>query len=221
MNITVDIGNTHQTFRSASGVITPLSEFDLDSPNNSIWVSSVNDKLLNLLPTKRKMIRDYFKEGNLNNMPVNYSKSIGDDRLAGAYFLFKKNELNKLHIDTGTFTTVDFITKNGFEGGYILPGIHSLSQTYEKGKNLHSPNYEDFIFPFQEIPHNTKDAINLGCLITYLSPIKELINLLRPEEVYLSGGSARFLAKNLENRNYIIEDNIVHKGLRKLSEDLK
>ena len=87
MNITVDIGNTHQTFLGESGKVSPLSEFDLYSPKNSIWVSSVNDQLLDLLPSKKQMIRDYFQKGYLNDMPINYSQTIGDDRLASAYFL--------------------------------------------------------------------------------------------------------------------------------------
>lgn len=221
MNVTVDIGNTHQTFLKDSGKVSPLSEFNIESTEINLWVSSVNDQILKILPKNKKMIRYFFKDGFLNDMPVSYTQTIGDDRLAAAYFLFKKNQLKKLHIDTGTFTTIDLITKNGFEGGFILPGLQSLSNTYTNGKNLHKPSSLELNFSNQEIPHNTEDAIKLGCLITYLAPIKELINLFHPEEIYLSGGNANFLSKHINLEDLKIEDHIIHKGLRRLSEDLK
>lgn len=113
-----------------------------------------------------------WKEGQkFRDMPLHYNEKLGEDRLYQSYFLYKTEPeiIQKYHIvfiDAGTFTTVDFISADGFLGGFIFPGNQTYLDLFNKGKLL--PNLEtsqlDRMPELQpgSFPHSTEEAIMQG-----------------------------------------------------------
>lgn len=192
--ITVDNGNTnphvgiYQDEKLVS--IIPLKDFSPD-PTDFILISDVG-RPLKLKPSfdlKTKRQDNKFFE-----MPIHYSETLGDDRLIGAYSLFRKLKTNEsiLLIDAGTFITTDLINHTGFAGGYIFPGVSTFLSTYQRGANL--PHLESSKgFELKDLPHSTEEAI-LGASEIYLESILEsTIKKTSPNKIVLTGGSSEFI----------------------------
>ena len=112
-----------------------IKKYDL-SPSNTICASvNVARTRKELLEFKAHDVSNYFKDSYFLDMPVHYSETLGMDRLILAYY-FYSNEKNVALVDSGTFTTVDLVGPSGFEGGFILPGLGLLLDTYSFGFNL-------------------------------------------------------------------------------------
>lgn len=154
--ITLDFGNTNphaglfQKQNNEWGLIkvVPLHELriflnqlGMSAHNTSVVVCEVKareDEIQKLqeegyLVTR---VKDYWRGTKFAGMPVNYSKTLGEDRLIEAFFAFKKFKAPTLIIDAGTFVTMDIVTENGFLGGYIIPGAAAYFETYGKGEQL-------------------------------------------------------------------------------------
>src|SRR5690606_20309628 len=100
-----------------------LTSFSLTNDNTLLVPSKVS--LSNNLPKFSLNLspNDLREKNFLLDMPIHYTESLGEDRLIAAFNTFKNHSQEKiLVIDSGSFTTVDLVTKNGFMGGYILPG---------------------------------------------------------------------------------------------------
>jgi len=134
-------------------------------------------------------------------MPIHYSQTLGEDRLCLSYYAFQKTSLFPIVvIDVGTFTTIDFIDAQGFQGGYIFPGPKTFLDSYNKGENLPVLPIENTkkIIPHQEknllLPQDTIKAIE-GSWFIFLKSIYEFVSKeLRPKEVILTGGLSHTLS---------------------------
>ena len=63
-------------------------------------------------------------------MPVRYARTLGEDRLVQAAYLFHTGTRESLTegillVDAGTFITADVVGEGGFLGGHILPASSS------------------------------------------------------------------------------------------------
>jgi pantothenate kinase type III len=235
MILTIDIGNTNQTY-----FLTHLEEEilrgELDSLNSDLelnkiqlnkvktFVSSVKDPKLSKIDIPNSLIRDYLVHSNFLGMPVHYSQTIGDDRLIAAFYFFKTSKKKQLLIDSGSFTTIDLVDKKGFHGGFILPGWNKIKDCYLEGENLKSTAIT-LIKPncFKSPPNNTEDAIKQGALLTFLAPIKQALESLAPEVILVSGGNQQIISEYLESLDLNIPikkvNNIVHLGLQLLGKE--
>jgi pantothenate kinase type III len=229
--LTIDQGNTYTKLalfdRSADldsrKVSIPVFIFPLEqldrfiesyamSDSNTIAILSSVKKETVEVPFKTINIKDYFKPNLFIDMPVFYSDTLGIDRLALAYPIYKKYK-NAICIDSGTFTTVDFIDQDGFQGGYILPGLGLIKSCYNKGENLYSPplNTTHNINFSEALPESTQEAISQGALISAMSPIREIIHREPQAEIFLTGGNAKFLTN--VDRLIICNENLMHESL--------
>ena len=226
--ITVDQGNTATKFAVFENESDEFKVFykddlnlyieknNLNKKNTKVILSSVNTHPLDWnFPTVN--VQDLFAESLFLDMPVTYSRTLGVDRLVLGYYAFYTSKKKTLVIDSGTFTTCDLISETGFNGGYILPGIELIKDSYLRGKQLHKPqkpNHE-----ITELPHSTEDAISQGAVLSILSPIKEIILKNNPENILITGGNGIFLDKSLKKLHFQqdasiqFDSNLIHKAL--------
>lgn len=238
MNLIVDIGNTkvklalfdnNQIVRLESST---LKENDCvavfiskhSDITNSI-VSSVRNypsELISLLESTCKHV--VFFNSDVKTPVKNLyesKKTLGYDRLAaciGANYL--KPNCNVLIVDAGTAVTFDFVNKkNQYIGGCISPGLEIRFRALNEftGK-LPKLSQND---SFHLIGTNTNDAIISGVQNGFLfeieSYINKLINNYPDLEVFLTGGDAVFIEKNIDC-NAVINCNLVLEGLNKILE---
>jgi pantothenate kinase type III len=228
---TLDIGNTHTRYlrwqnRQPSGAVSLLLK-NFSLPEHGVLVIS------NVASTDRSIwqdaiyIKDYFKNGILLDMPVDYAETIGADRLAGAYAVFqslKNTREQKVIIDAGTFITVDLISSSGFRGGFILPGYQTLLNSYQSGILL--PRLELAThYASSSLPHTTDDAILSAAYLMIETSIKDILNNWNVEvkDVMITGGDAKLINNFLPGSQ--ISNELIHYGLKefycKLKEGLK
>ncbi len=142
-------------------------------------------------------LRDYWRGSRFAGMPVDYAHSLGEDRLIQAFYLFKNKKFNKplCLIDAGTYTTIDFITENGFVGGYIAPGIAAYPSVYSRGENLKTRELDLSSFN-NELPHQTELAMS-DTYGAYASLASFWAQKLKIRSFILTGGSASYWEKSL------------------------
>jgi pantothenate kinase type III len=197
-----------------------LTQLGMSADNSSVVLCEVKSReeeieklqALGFLVTR---VKDYWRGIKFAGMPVNYAKTLGEDRLIEAYYCFKNEKIPTLIIDAGTFVTMDVVSKDGFLGGYIIPGFKAYFETFEKGEQLKS-------FPFnqqvsQNLPTETSEAISAG-YYAFAALAKELISEHKIEKVILTGGLTDLWETFLKNKNHapIVESHphLVHWALQ-------
>lgn len=224
--LSIDLGNTHSKSALLDEDLNVLVDFDYKSLNEIIFqyglnrentiagLSSVTHEKP-ILPFKTFFVSNYFKDSKFLNMPVHYSQTLGEDRLIQAWYLYSQFNKKMILIDTGTFTTIDFIDIKGLNGGFILPGLELLFETYQKGNNLKSYNnlYLENLSQ-RSIPNNTKDAIMAGAYLSYITPIREIISNNSDYEVYITGGNQHQITSSIENSHQLIRSpHLIHQSI--------
>lgn len=205
--VTIDFGNTNPhagLFLKTNNEwqlikVVPWSELSLYlnqlgmTPNNSSMVlsevKSREDELTDLqhqgwLITR---VREYWRGTRFAGMPVNYAKTLGEDRLISAFYAFKKLKSNALLIDAGTFATMDVITRNGFEGGYIIPGIKNYNSNFQNGEQLKEIEIDKNISA--QLPQATLEAMR-DSYFAFAALAQKLISEHNLEKVIITGGQS-------------------------------
>ena len=199
---TIDNGNSHPHVGIFKGdtleKVIPLKECHFEETNSQILLSSVGKDLQ--LPKKNIFdVKEMRTKSHFLSMPVNYSQTLGIDRLCCAHWVFKnkvKNNEKILLIDAGTFTTFDIISKAGLEGGFIFPGLQTFLNAYSNGKNLLRLNLADLNLEDEvNLPHSTETAIAEATKVYFQMTLKELIDRFNPNEIIATGGEGRFFSK--------------------------
>jgi pantothenate kinase type III len=205
--ITLDFGNSHPhagLFQKVSGnwdliKVVPLNELPLyltqlnmDANNSSVVVCEVKSREDEITSLQERgflvtRIRDYWKGNRFAGMPVNYTKSLGEDRLIEAFYCYKKDKTPTLIIDSGTFVTMDVINENGFQGGYIIPSAANYFEVYGKGEQLKSVALKQTFT--HALPTETAQAIT-GSYSAFALLAKKLISDLHVKKIVLTGGAS-------------------------------
>ncbi|MFA6281826.1 MAG: type III pantothenate kinase [Candidatus Omnitrophota bacterium] len=152
-------------------------------------------------------------------------KSVGMDRVVGAYGAKKIYRNARIVIDFGTAITFDILSKNGdYEGGLILPGIGSTLKVLSSCALL--PKTIKLEKTKIAIPRDTRESIYKGLdegfssMINHLvEKYKRMLKLPASNRIIITGGDARFILPGLKFRHQY-EPFLVAKGLSKLSEIL-
>ena len=133
-------------------------------------------------------------------MPVHYTQTLGQDRLYQAYYLFSQYPQEKLiiNIDSGTFTTIDMISAEGFLGGYIIPGLELLNETYMKGHHLSKVTYPTNLDQLSDLPHSTEEAMSLGLFKIY-EGLFHLLYSHMPTMISLTGGKSDIIIELIKH----------------------
>lgn len=196
--ITIDNGNTHPNVGIFNdGILQSVVPLDQYTPTaeDFVLVASVGYALpiKSSFDLKSKRTKTHFFD-----MKVHYSETLGDDRLIASYGLFKKIKKNEkiLLIDAGTFITTDLITDEGFQGGYIFPGITRFLKTYTESAQLPSLSKDSLFKGNAEIPHTTEEAILKATELYLKVCMEEVINKTSPDKIIFTGGNANEI-KNL------------------------
>ena len=209
--LTIDNGNSRPsvgTFNPGGGLIRvrPLSSFLSscdDIRRHKIVLADVGSRIPQIEGHPRVLtVRNLRNKSSFLGMPVHYSHTLGDDRLACAWQVFRKKAGRSLLIDSGTFITIDLVDENGFQGGHILPGIQIFLDSYGTGAAL--PKLEE-AFPVnagnpRTIPRNTPEAILASCQPYLKGTLKEILSGLPPSpRLYLTGGGSSRLIPILKD----------------------
>ncbi len=179
---------------------------------NYIYYISVNNErtkeIKNLFPN----IIELKKEKNIFNSLYNID-NMGIDRFICIYYIVNKKEYPALIIDSGTCDTIDFINEEGVHlGGYILPGLMSLSKavnTFTDELPLVDPDFST------NIPINTEQAIGYGVYFQWLSGIMYFINfansIIPNSKIIITGGNANKIKDIIKDVE--IDDLLIFKGM--------
>lgn len=219
-------------FSSLQDLSHIIQHYQLDAKNTLVGICSVKSKSLQQnIPFKSYLVSNFYKDSQFLNMPVHYSETLGVDRLVQSWYLFQKQRYPQILIDTGTFTTVDFISEKGLLGGFILPGLESILNCYSNGDQLERLKIEDVQSHFnhainnnsditRSTPHCTHSACLSGALLNFLAPINHIIERNLNFEVILTGGNAPLLMSLLKNQNDLqpfasihFDRNLIHKAI--------
>ena len=205
--ITLDFGNTHphaglfQKHQQDWQLIKVcpfrelnlyLDQLQMTPDNSSMVLAEVKSREEELLPLQHAgflitRVSEYWRGTKFAGMPVNYAKTLGEDRLIEAYYCFKKLKENILLLDAGTFLTMDVVTKNGFEGGYIIPGLSNYFSIFSNGEQLKSVKLEQNIST--SLPQATAEAMR-DSYSAFAALAQKLITEHKIEKVMLTGGQS-------------------------------
>ncbi len=203
--VTLDFGNSNPHaglfFKEATEwkliKVVPLSELPiyltqlgLSAHNSSVVLCEVKSREDEVQKLQEQgflvtRVRDYWRGTKFAGMPVNYAKTLGEDRLIEAFYCYKKDKSPTLLIDAGTFVTMDVITENGFLGGYIIPGTEAYFSTYNKGEQLKSVPLKLHFSHF--LPTETAEAITES-YSAFAALAKSLITEHHIKKIILTGG---------------------------------
>ncbi|HXH32467.1 MAG TPA: type III pantothenate kinase [Bacteriovoracaceae bacterium] len=206
--ITLDFGNTNPhaaIFKKTEGswrllkavpwVELPLflSQYQLDAGNSSMILAEVKNRDPELQPYLEKgflvtRVKDYWKGARFAGMPVNYAKTLGEDRLIEAFYCYKNTVGPTLLINAGTFVTVDVISSEGFLGGYIIPGMKSYFSSYQNAELLKDVQLGKNFKP--GLPATTAEAMT-DSYTAFAALAKKLIDDFAISKVLISGGDSK------------------------------
>ncbi len=225
--LTIDIGNSyskcsllmgHESYYFDMGQLQKkISDYELNSKNTSTYISNVTDTEVKI-DLDFTNLKDHFKQSHFLSMPIRYNQTLGIDRVVAAYYAFKNFD-EVCIIDSGTFTTVDFVSTEGFLGGYILPGLELLKSTYLSGVNLKS--FTPTLSQNQDLPRSSQDSINLGLTTAFIAPINCLLESLPQKVIIITGGQSLGLSKLIKRNGASIhlDPNLIHNSMRLIHKD--
>lgn len=144
-------------------------------------------------------------------------KELGADRLVNAVGAAEEYPGEKIILDFGTATTLDYISAaNEYKGGIILAGIQlSANALFENCAKL--PRV-DIAVPEKVIGRNTVDAISSGLTYGYAEMIDGLVRRMATEmngkpRIIATGGLATTIAR-VSGTIEVVDPLLTLKGLR-------
>jgi type III pantothenate kinase len=219
---TLDRGNTnvtlgvHQNDELLS--VEPYKNSQLDS-NIPIIVSIVGVNNLNL--SQPITLKKFRTETHFLDMPINYSMTLGEDRIATAYYVYKKEKYKTMIIDAGTFLTVDFVNQSGFMGGYIFPGVKRILETYKESAQLPNLLNNSLEGLPKHLPQNTESAILSATKMMIESSLEKIIQEQKPEKIIMTGGDRQLVSQMINSSTPVdLIPHLVHLGLSQIHQNL-
>ena len=195
-----DIGNTNIHFyKNGATWSKRASVKNISLVEESFYYISVNENLSKFLKNYElaKDLAPYIKIDTIY-------KNLGIDRVAAC-----KAIENGVIVDAGSAITVDIVAGGIHLGGYIMPGLISLQDSFAKiSKKLDmtlQPNVS-----LEALPQNTLEAISYGAIKPIILMIKES---KKDKKIYFTGGDGKFFAKFFEDSIY--DGTIVFRGMLK------
>ncbi|MFZ8932618.1 MAG: type III pantothenate kinase [Bacteriovoracaceae bacterium] len=222
---TIDSGNSQSKMALfKDGILQDYKDFQQRDPNIPVIFSNVSEKDMSLSESAINALSLKSSKEFLG-MPINYSETLGIDRICVAWYAFKNliEEEVALCIDAGTYTTIDLVTKNGFIGGHIFPGVEQFFNSYEKGALLPTLKSEDIQVDCS-LGHDTFSSINNSFFLSMSSVLNHLISTNSVNKVVLTGGFAPHFFNLLENFNNIIVEykkDLIHYSLKNIYNNVR
>ena len=140
---------------------------------------------------------------------------VGADRIVNSVAAAKEVEPPFIVIDFGTATTFDVVTKEGYVGGAIAPGIN-LSIKALKDAAAKLPDIE-LERPSSALGNDTVSAMQSGVFWGYTGLINTILSKLKEEldqnvSIVATGGLARFFENDITGLT-LVDENLTLKGL--------
>lgn len=240
MNLVVDIGNTLVKVAAVEGAevqrlevaeeYTPQLHSAIEqmvqrySITNAI-VCSTRGEQREVIESLESIIEKVVVFNSETPIPIaiNYltPKTLGRDRIAaviGAREVY--GDTNMLIIDCGTAITIDLYTKaNGFEGGFISPGISMRLHVLNEQTATLPLCYVDQNWSDIEIAQTTQEAIIGGVMRGIAYEIEGHIRTFERKideiSIIFIGGGAKYFDKRINNAIFA-NRNLVIVGLNKI-----
>lgn len=145
-----------------------------------------------------------------------HPETIGADRLANAAAGVHRYGAPLVVADFGTAVTFDVVTKRGYEGGIIAPGL-PLVFDYLAEKTAKLPH-------LRELPargpwgRSTEQAMQLGARWGYPGLVQAILNelcrhpALRRARIVVTGGHARLIARTLD-KSAVVDSTLTLYGI--------
>lgn len=232
--ITLDFGNTHphaglfQKHGSSWSLVKVvpwaelslfLSQLKMTPDNSQLVLAEVKPREEELAPLLEQgflltRVKDYWRGERFAGMPVNYAKTLGEDRLITTHFAYKSDKTSTLIVDAGTFVTMDVVDGSGLHGGYIIPGTEAYFSVYAQGEQLKEVPIEIGFRP--GLPHETSEAITQSYQ-AFASLARETIMGNGIRKVILTGGQTKLWAsyfETLQGSVKVLQDeHLIHHAL--------
>jgi len=198
-SILADIGNTHIHILDGENIVhLPHGEAIERYGNEKILYISVNEAV-------EQRIRQKTRWQNVNEhivLPGAYD-TMGVDRKA----LCLSHD-NGVFVDAGSAITVDIMREGVYVGGYILPGIQVILESYGRI----SPALDvtlDTSVDLGRLPLTTKEQISYGIIASIKALIEKHQHNL---PLYLTGGDGEFLLAFFDDAHY--DETLVFRGMK-------
>ncbi len=140
---------------------------------------------------------------------------IGEDRLANSLAAFCRYGAPAIVIDMGTAVTFDIISKAGYEGGIIAPGLGLMTgYLHEQTALLPALNPADLVDLPGGIGKSTVEAMRLGCSVGFSGMVLALLERVEAElgargegkpTVLSTGGSVANLSRHWMQRTRFVD----------------
>jgi type III pantothenate kinase len=233
----VDVGNTRLKWATArpNGPIRVAGEIETREASSK-WTDALARKfpahrvvLASVVPEMAPTFQRAFSgrilsvNGNTSalRLTFNYPKpaEIGADRLAAAVAAHQAGKWPVIIVSCGTATAFTVLDAKGrLCGGAIAPGLQTqlealLGATAQLPETKLQP-------PRSALAKSTQEAIRAGVMLSFQGGVKEILHRLiealpgrKKPAVILTGGNARYLAKNLD-APFTLRPLLVFEGLR-------
>jgi len=200
--ILCDVGNTYFHFNKDGRI---FDEVSCSLKKEKIYFISVNEKKTKELLKKNPKSVDLSKFVKFN---TSY-QGLGIDRIMAC-----KTIEDGVVVDAGSAITIDIMAQGLHLGGYILPGIKAINDSY---KNISEKLDKPFNFNVDTkvLPINTSEAISYGGIGMVISFIE---TVAKNQKIYFTGGDGSYLERYFDNSIYIKD--LVFRGMKKTIQDL-
>ena len=200
--ILCDIGNTHFHFNKDGRI---FDEVSCSLKKEKIYFISVNEKKTKELLKKNPKSVDLSKYVKFDTA----YQGLGIDRIMAC-----KTIEDGVVIDAGSAITIDIMAHGLHLGGYILPGLKAINDSYKNiSEKLDKPF--NFNIDIKVLPINTTEAISYGGIGMVISFIEKVA---KNQKIYFTGGDGSYLERYFNNSVYIKD--LVFRGMKKTIQDL-
>ena len=190
-----------------------LIDLNMNAHNSSVVVCEVKSREEEITKLQEQgflitRVKDYWRGQKFSGMPVHYAKSLGEDRLIEAFYCFKKMKSPTLLIDAGTFVTMDIVSENGFIGGYIIPGLKTYFDCFQKGELLKDVELTGSFT--ERLPQQTNEAMSESYL-AFAALAKELVTQHKLRHIVITGGQmTTWLGFFKDTSNHVVVEGNPH-----------
>lgn len=238
--VCIDVGNTSTHYGVVEGrAVSQIGHFPtsglLDGPSPLFYealvplcpdaasiafcsvVPAVNANLqASLAETKLPIFQLTHKSCHGLDLVYPKPEEIGQDRIANAIAAQEYYGIPAVVIDMGTAVTFDIISRQGYEGGIIAPGLAIMrSYLHEQTALLPELSEDDLVRVDGAIGKSTVHAMQLGVAIGFSGMIDALLKRVREElrskddaepVVLSTGGSIANLTRDWSGKSEFVEN---------------
>ncbi|PID47560.1 MAG: pantothenate kinase [Proteobacteria bacterium] len=200
-----DVGNTNATLYK-DGKIWSIRAFELGTfkARERVFYINVNSSMEEILKDKRNFV----DLGPHFDFDTDY-KGMGIDRICACYSI-----QDGVIIDAGTAITIDLMSGGRHAGGFILPGISALLDTFAKispSLNVDLKTNMDL----DALPMDTRSAVSYGVIKPILLSINDIC---KDEKIFFTGGDGAFLSRFFPKSIY--KRGLVFDGMKQLVKEI-